>query len=110
LQAAGMAYAWKKIESLPEIRTFEYHNWIDHRHEGGLRIGLRKFPDDATDPGGRKPIWDLYRALGTTDEDRACKFALPLVGVDTWRDVPFQGPIADIDQDDAQGGATDISP
>jgi hypothetical protein len=101
LQAAAMAYAWKKVAALPEIRTFEYHNWIDNRHEGGLRIGLRRFPDDETDPGGKKPIWELYRALGTAEEDRACEFALPLVGVDSWDDVVYRGEIA---------GATDRDP
>jgi hypothetical protein len=97
LQAAAMAYAWKKISALPEIHSFEYHNWIDNRQEGGLRIGLRKFPDDATDPGGKKPIWSLYRALATSDEDLGCAFALPLVGAHSWNDVPFRGEIPGVE-------------
>jgi hypothetical protein len=97
LQAAAMAYAWKKLADFPEILTFEYHNWIDNRHEGGLRIGLRRFPDDEADPGGKKPIWDVFRALGTTDEDRTCAFALPLVGVDSWDDVLYRGEIAGVE-------------
>lgn len=98
-QAAAMAYSWKKVADLPEVNSMEYHNWIDHRDEGGLRIGLRKFPDDADDPGGKKPIWDVFRALGTKDEERACKFALPIVGVDAWDQVVFRGVIGDAAND-----------
>jgi hypothetical protein len=101
-QAAAMAYAWKKIADLPEINSMEYHNWIDNRAEGGLRIGLRKFPDDADDPGGKKPIWDVFRALGTPDEDRACAFALPVVGVDAWDQVILRGAIGDAANDAAR--------
>ncbi len=46
-QAAAMAYVWKKIGELSSIEAFEYHNWIDNRGEGGLRIGLRRFRDEA---------------------------------------------------------------
>ena len=70
-QAAGMAYAWKKINALDSIESWQYHNWIDNRHEGGLRIGLRKFPDEPGDPYGKKPIWYLYKALATPEENKA---------------------------------------
>lgn len=71
-QAAGMAYAWRKISKLDSIQMWHYHNWIDNRHEGGLRIGLRKFPDEPGDPYGKKPIWHLYQSLATPHEDEAC--------------------------------------
>lgn len=64
-QAAAMAYTWKKVEALKSIEAFDYHNWVDNRHEGGLHIGLRKFDDDKNDPLGRKPIWFTYQSLGT---------------------------------------------
>ncbi|MBK1883556.1 hypothetical protein JIN85_14120 [Luteolibacter pohnpeiensis] len=86
-QAAGMAFAWKKISKLPSIQTWEYHNWIDNRGEGGLRIGLRKFPDDADDPLGKKPIWHLYQSLGTSEEDRACAPYLKVIGIDSWESI-----------------------
>ncbi|MEM6471961.1 MAG: DUF5722 domain-containing protein, partial [Planctomycetota bacterium] len=72
-QAAGLAYAWKKISALPEIKAMHYHNWMDNRHEGGLRIGLRRFPDDDVHPSGPKPAWHLYKALGTASEAEACE-------------------------------------
>ncbi|MFC7335660.1 DUF5722 domain-containing protein [Haloferula chungangensis] len=92
-QAAGMAYAWKKIAALDSIEVWHYHNWIDNRHEGGLRIGLRKFPDEANDPLGEKPIFKLYRELGTEGEDAACAPYLPVVGLPDWSKVIHTGPI-----------------
>ncbi len=81
-QAAGMAFAWKKIANLSSIVSWEYHNWIDNRHEGGLRIGLRKFPDEPGDPAGKKPIWHLYQALGTPREKEACAPYFKLINKD----------------------------
>ena len=86
-QAASMAYVWKKMAALSSIEAFEYHNWIDNRGEGGLRIGLRRFPDDPMSPRGPKPVWQLYRALATPGEDAACAFALPLIGIAGWDEV-----------------------
>lgn len=95
-QAAAMAYSWKKIERLDAIEAVQYHAWVDNRGEGGLRIGLRKFPDDPVDPMGKKPIWYLYQKLGTPEEDKACAFALPVIGIPNWSMVPYTGPIEGI--------------
>ncbi len=93
-QAAGLAYAWKKIEGLDSVEAMQYHNWIDNRGEGGLRIGLRKFRDEAGDPLGRKPIWSLYQKLGTPEENSACEPYRKVVGIADWQDVPYHGLIA----------------
>ena len=86
-QAAGMAYAWNKYKDLDSIEVFHYHNWVDNRGEGGLRIGLRRFPDDKDEPLGKKPIWFVYRALGTPNEAAATAFALPLIGIKDWPEI-----------------------
>jgi hypothetical protein len=86
-QAAGMAYTWQKLKRLDSIEVFHYHNWVDHPAEGGLRIGLRKFPDDPADPQGKKPIWFLYQALGTDKEAEASAFALPIIGLKGWSEL-----------------------
>ncbi|MEK7949121.1 DUF5722 domain-containing protein [Luteolibacter soli] len=86
-QAAGMALAWKKIQALSSIEAWQYHNWIDNRGEGGLRIGLRKFPDEPGDPLGKKPIWHLYQALGTPGEDKACDPYLKVMGLHSWKNA-----------------------
>ena len=68
-QAAGFAYAWKKMKVLDGIDGFQSHNWFDSRGEGGLRIGLRRFPDDETDPGGAKPACYVFKAADTPNEN-----------------------------------------
>ncbi len=92
-QAAGMAYAWKKFGRLDSIEAFQYHAWIDNRGEFGLRIGLRRFPDDADDPWGKKPIWYVYRAMGTPREDEVFEPYKAVVGVKEWSEVRHAGPI-----------------
>jgi hypothetical protein len=92
-QAAGMAYTWQKMQGLSTIQAFHYHNWVDNRGEGGLRIGLRRFPDDKDEPLGKKPIWFVYQALETDNEDTAIAFAKPITGVQNWSEVRYRGTI-----------------
>lgn len=93
IQAAGMAYAWKKIQPLSSVITWQYHNHIDNRSEGSLRIGLRKFPDDKEAPLGKKPIYRLYRDLATDNEEEACSPYLPIVKISSWSKIIYSGPI-----------------
>lgn len=86
-QAAGMAYAWNKYKNLESIEVFDYHNWVDNRGEGGLRIGLRRLPDDKEDPLGKKPIWYVYQAMGTAREDEVLAPYKAIVGVREWAEV-----------------------
>jgi hypothetical protein len=92
-QAACMAYLWKKMEALDSVSMFHFHNWVDNRHEGGLRIGLRRYPDDEEDPHGRKPVWYVFQALDTPEEDKAIEFAKPVIGIFDWSEVNYRGPI-----------------
>jgi hypothetical protein len=92
-QAAGMAYTWKKLKRLAGIEAFQYHAWIDNRGEFGLRIGLRRFPDDPEDPWGKKPIWYVYQAMGTPREDEVFEPYKAVVGVKDWDEVVYHGPI-----------------
>ena len=92
-QAAGMAYAWEKMRPLKNICAFDYHNWRDDRDEGGLMIGLRKYPDDKADPGGTKLIWDLYRSMDTADWNKTSAPYLQVVGVHDWSDIHYTGEI-----------------
>jgi hypothetical protein len=92
-QAAGFAYAWKKMKKLDGIDAFQWHNWIDNRLEDGLRIGLRRFPDDTADPGGRKPVWFVYQAAGTAQEDAVFDLFKPVIGISNWDEVCYSGTI-----------------
>ncbi|XCF05920.1 DUF5722 domain-containing protein [Tamlana crocina] len=88
-QAAGMAYAMKKIKKLDGIDAFQYHNWQDNRNEGGLRLGLRRFPDDQENPGGVKPVWKVYQAYGTEKEDEVYNKYKTMIGVENWNQIRF---------------------
>lgn len=86
-QAAGFAYAWKKFKQLDGIDAIQWHNWIDNRGEFGLRIGLRRFPDDETEPGGPKPVWHLYKAAGTSTEETAFEPYKEVIGISDWQEL-----------------------
>ncbi len=86
-QAAGFAYAWKKMKQLDGIDAFQWHNWMDGRGEFGLRIGLRKYPDDENDPAGRKPVWYLYQAADTPLEDKTFDPYKAIIGINDWSEV-----------------------
>lgn len=92
-QAAGMAYALKKIKFLDGIDGFQYHNWQDNRGEGGLRIGLRRFPDAEENPGGKKPVWYVYEAWGTSREDEVFDPYKEIIGIDNWEEIRYKGEI-----------------
>ncbi|HPF02011.1 MAG TPA: DUF5722 domain-containing protein [Bacteroidales bacterium] len=92
-QAAGFAYAWKKMKKLDGIDGFQWHNWFDHRGEGGLRLGLRKFPDDEDDPGGKKPVWYLYKAADTGSENQVFGPYKKITGIRRWNNIMYKGKI-----------------
>lgn len=86
-QAAGFTYAWKKMKSLDGIDAIQWHNWIDNRAEDGLMIGLRRFPDDSVEPGGRKPVWFAYQAAGTNQEDAIFEPYKSVIGILNWSEI-----------------------
>lgn len=86
-QAAGTAWAWKKVAALAGIDACQWHNWQDNRGEGGLRIGLRRFPDDSEDPNGRKPSWYVWQAAGTASESSVFDKYLPVIGLSSWQEI-----------------------
>ncbi len=86
-QAAGAAWAWKKVAALDGIDGIQWHNWQDNRAEGGLRIGLRRFPDDSEDPNGKKPAWYVWQAAGTANEAAVFDPYLSVIGISSWNDI-----------------------
>ena len=92
-QAAAMAYVWKKMEPLDSITMFHVHNWVDNRHEGGLRIGLRKYPSDKEDPHGKKPIWYTFQSFGTPEEDKHIEKYKKVIGIQDWDEVIYKNNI-----------------
>lgn len=94
-QAAGFAFTWKKMEKLDGIDGFQWHNWFDNRGEGGLRIGLRRFPDDEKDPGGPKPVWYVFKAADTPAESAVFDPYKEVIGIKDWKEVQYTGKIAE---------------
>ncbi|MDG2383248.1 MAG: DUF5722 domain-containing protein [Pirellulaceae bacterium] len=84
VQAAAYCYAYKKVEALPGIDAFILHRHVDHPHEGGLRLGLRRFQPSEKDPRPPKLIYNCFRVADTPDWEAAFEFALPIVGRDDW--------------------------
>ena len=80
IQAAAYCYAYKKIESLPGIDAFILHRHVDHRHEGWLLLGLRRWDAAKT----KKHIYECFRLADTPDWERAFQFALPMIGLESW--------------------------
>lgn len=81
-QAAGFAYAWKKINALEGIDGIQWHNWFDHPGDGAC-LGLRKYLD-ASYKGEAKPVWSVYQKAGTSEEDEYFEQFLPLIGITDW--------------------------
>lgn len=86
-QAAGLAYAWKKMEACDGIDAYFAHSWIDAHFEGGLRTGLRKYPDDPEDPYGKKDSWRIFQDAGTEKEQRTFEFAKKIIGISSWKEI-----------------------
>lgn len=81
-QAAGFAYAWKKINALEGIDGIQWHNWFDHPGDGAC-LGLRKYLDESY-KGEAKPVWEVYQKAGTNEEDEYFEQFLPLIGIPDW--------------------------
>ena len=92
-QAAGVAYSLAKIRHMKHVTSYAYHLWADAREEGSLRLGLRKYRDDAADPLGKKPSWEVFRAFGQDDWESVSAPYLDVIGIESWDDVVYKGTI-----------------
>jgi len=55
MQAAGIAYMWKKCSRLPSLEAFDYHRQTDNKNENGLLLGLWTAKEGtAGTPGNKK--------------------------------------------------------
>lgn len=90
LQAACYALAYYKIRFLPAIDSFILHRHVDHKVEGGLRLGLWWW-DDTVDapapPAEQKLIYDVFKYIDTERSLEVTDFALDVIGIDDWSEV-----------------------
>lgn len=87
LQAAGACWVWKKVKALDGIDAIQWHGWIDHEQEFGLRIGFRKYGTDSKDPYGKKKSWYVWQAAGTDREDEVFEPYKTVIGISDWDDI-----------------------
>jgi len=84
IQAAAYCHAYRKVAGLDGIDAFILHRHVDHPHEGGLLLGLRRFTPDQPDPRPRKMIYECFRLADTAEWEEAFRFALPVAGRNSW--------------------------
>ena len=84
IQAAAYCLAYRNVDQLDGIDAFILHRHVDHPHEGGLRLGLRRFQPGSDDPRPKKMIYRCFQAADTADWQEAFEFALPIVGRSDW--------------------------
>ena len=87
LQAAGGSWAWKKVSKLDGIDAIQWHNWADNKAEGGLRIGLRTFDEGSVQSMTPKPVWYVWKAAGTTEEDTVLDQYKTTLGITDWDSI-----------------------
>lgn len=87
-QAAGTAFAWKKVQALEGIDGWQWHNWFDNTGDGaGAMLGLRKYRED--NDGEAKPAWYVFQAAGTEDEDAEFRQWLEYLGLSGWDEIMY---------------------
>ena len=84
LQAAAYCAAYKRVENLEGVDAFILHRHIDNLHEGGLMLGLRGVAPCGGEPRRKKRIYGCFRAADTPEWESAFKFALPIIGKQSW--------------------------
>lgn len=87
-KAAAIAYTWEKILPLGTIETYHYHRWVDHPKEGGLRLGLRTFPEPGKPHGVRKePAFSLFSDLETARHGESIAPFKSTIGIKDWSEI-----------------------
>lgn len=97
VQAAAYALAWQRVAGFEAVDAFLLHRHVDHRHEGGLRLGLWSNDPASADPCrplARRRMHEVFRAAGTPDFETVARFALSIVGREDWRDL--RAPLAEV--------------
>ena len=95
VQAAAYCYAYYKTAHLDGIDAFIYHRHVDHQFEGGLKLGLwrrNEKSSSASEPAARKRIYEVFRLADTPAWEKAFEFALPVIGIRRWSEIPSDAP------------------
>jgi hypothetical protein len=87
IQAAAYCYAYRKVDRLDGVDAFILHRHVDHPHEDGLRLGLRRLTPAESNPRPAKMIYECFRRADGPDWEKAFKFALPIIGIQSWAEI-----------------------
>jgi hypothetical protein len=88
VQAAGFCYAWVKVARTEGIDAFILHRHVDNAAEGGLNLGLWTHQQGTiATPDSKKRIYDVFQAAGTPEWESTFRFALPIIGIQSWDEV-----------------------
>ncbi|HTH50104.1 MAG TPA: DUF5722 domain-containing protein [Candidatus Limnocylindria bacterium] len=90
IQAAAYCYAMRKIATLPEVDSMIMNRHVDHRDEGGLRLGVWRRNEASTspcEPSTKKKIYEVFRLTDTPEWEQAYAFALPIIGIKSWDEL-----------------------
>jgi hypothetical protein len=89
-QAAAYAYAWYRVNAIPEIDSFILHRHVDHALEGGLKLGLWRRNESSSspcEPAAHKQLYDVFLRADTPQWRSAFEFALPVIGIQRWEEL-----------------------
>lgn len=89
-QAAAYCYAYYRTQQLSGVDAFILHRHVDHKGEGGLKLGLWTWQAESRSqsaPGRKKQIYDVFRAADTPQWESAFAFALPVLGIQSWQEL-----------------------
>lgn len=81
-QAAGVAYAWKKVNALEGLDAWQWHNWFDHRVMvlvwGYVNIWMNLIMENLNLHGMST------KKQTTHEEDEFFEQFLPIIGISDW--------------------------
>ncbi|MBW3624852.1 MAG: hypothetical protein KY468_15735 [Armatimonadetes bacterium] len=90
LQAAAYLYAYYKVARMPRIDSFILHRHVDHKNEGGLKLGLWTWKEDSpipSEPGRQKKLYAIFRDVDRQPWNLMADFALPIIGIERWEEL-----------------------
>lgn len=77
-QEASIAYGYLKAASLPDVDAFMLFRQTDEAYEMESHLALGLYDLE----GNRKPSYEMYKKLGSEDEDEAKARASEIIGMD----------------------------
>ncbi|MFD0714683.1 DUF5722 domain-containing protein [Paenibacillus sp. GCM10027626] len=90
-QAAAYAYAYYKMHFIDGVDSFMLHRHVDYKAQG-MQPGLWKWDEAIPElamnpPGEKKPIYDVFKKIDTSESLAATNFAKAIIGIADWNEI-----------------------